>query len=71
MDLNHRITVLQAVPLNARAHLLNGNAGHAFHDAFKELTLNASISDTLFPISFNCNNKKYILMIFCVILGLW
>lgn len=43
MDLNHRITGLQAVPLNSRAHL---------HD-------NASMSDTLFLLGFKCNNKKY------------
>jgi hypothetical protein len=43
MDLNHRITGLQAVPLNSRAHLRD----------------NASISDTLNPVGFKCNNKKY------------
>jgi Rrf2 family protein len=43
MDLNHRITGLQAVPLNSRAHLHN-----------------ASMSSTLRPVLFKCNNKKYI-----------
>lgn len=52
MDLNHRITGLQAVPLNSRAHL---------HD-------NASISDTLNPVGFKCNNKKYNIVKFVLVL---
>ena len=48
MDLNHRITGLQAVPLNSRARL----------------PLNATIGDTLYAKQLKCNSNLHIFVFF-------